>query len=578
MTATVAEVMVATLKASGVRRVYGLPGDSLNGFTDALRRDGEITWEHVRHEEAAGFAAAAEAALTGELAVCAGSCGPGNLHLINGLFDANRSRVPVLAIAAHIPREEIGDGYFQETHPERLFVECSVYCELVSVPEQLPRVLEMAMRAALARGGVAVVVVPGEVFLADAPAGPGPYPIRAASPVVRPDEQSLAAAAQVLNAAGAVTILAGAGCAGAHDQLIALAGALKAPVVHAFRGKEFVEYDNPYDVGMTGLIGFSSGYRAMEHCDALVMLGTDFPYRPFLPDRVPVVQVDVRGEQIGKRVQVRVPLVGTVKDTVDALLPLLEPKAHSAHVDRMTAHYRRARARLDKLARDRRNDSPLHPQFVAATVDWLAAADAVFTVDVGTPCIWAARYLRMNGTRRLIGSFSHGSMANALSHAIGAQATYPGRQVIALAGDGGLAMLLGELLTLRQQQLPVKIVMFNNGALSFVELEMKAAGIVSFGTDLVDPDFTGIARAAGLFGARVEKASELDDALREAFAYDGPALVDVRTARQELALPPKLTYGQIKGFTLYATRTVLSGEGSELVELTRTNLRDLEAE
>ena len=425
MTATVAEVMVATLRASGVRRVYGLPGDSLNGFTDALRRDGEITWEHVRHEEAAGFAAAAEAALTGELAVCAGSCGPGNLHLINGLFDANRSRVPVLAIAAHIPREEIGDGYFQETHPERLFVECSVYCELVSVPEQLPRVLEMAMRAALARGGVAVVVVPGEVFLADAPSHPDPVAIRATSPVVRPDQESLAAAAQVLNAAGAVTILAGAGCAGAHDQLIALAGALQAPVVHAFRGKEWVEYDNPYDVGMTGLIGFSSGYRAMEHCDALVMLGTDFPYRPFIPDGVPVVQVDVRGEQIGKRVQVRVPLVGTVKDTVDALLPRLEPKTDSAHLDRMTKHYRRARARLDKLAADKRNASPLHPQYVAATIDRLAAADAIFTADVGTPCIWTARYLRMNGTRRLIGSFSHGSMANALSHAIGAQATYP---------------------------------------------------------------------------------------------------------------------------------------------------------
>ena len=578
MTATVAEVMVATLKASGVRRVYGLPGDSLNGFTDALRRDGEITWEHVRHEEAAGFAAAAEAALTGELAVCAGSCGPGNLHLINGLFDANRSRVPVLAIAAHIPREEIGDGYFQETHPDRLFVECSVYCELVSVPEQLPRVLEMAMRAALARGGVAVVVVPGEVFLADAPSHPDPVAIRATSPVVRPDEQSLAAAAQVLNNASAVTIMAGAGCAGAHDQLIALAGALKAPVVHAFRGKECVEYDNPYDVGMTGLIGFSSGYRAMEHCDALVMLGTDFPYRPFLPDGVPVVQVDVRGEQIGKRVQVRVPLVGTVKDTVDALLPLLEPKADSAHLDRMTKHYRRARAGLDKLAADKRNASPLHPQYVAATIDKLAAADAIFTVDVGTPCIWVARYVRMNGTRRLIGSFSHGSMANALPHAIGAQATYPGRQVVALSGDGGLAMLLGELLTLRQLQLPVKIVVFNNGALSFVELEMKAGGIPTYGTDLVDPDFVGIARSAGLFGARVEKASELDDALRAAFTHDGPALVDVRTARQELALPPKLTYEQIKGFTLYATRTVLSGEGSELIELTKTNLRELEVE
>jgi pyruvate dehydrogenase (quinone) len=578
MTATVAEVMVATLKTSGVRRVYGLPGDSLNGFTDALRRDGEITWEHVRHEEAAAFAAAAEAALTGELAVCAGSCGPGNLHLINGLFDANRSRVPVLAIAAHIPAEEIGSGYFQETHPDRLFVECSVYCELVSVPEQLPRVLETAMRAALARGGVTVVVVPGEVFLADAPVGPSPHPIRATSPVVRPDQESLAAAAQVLNNASRVTILAGAGCNGAHDQLLALAGALQAPVVHAFRGKEFVEYDNPYDVGMTGLIGFGSGYRAMEHCDALVMLGTDFPYRPFLPEGVPVIQVDVRGEQIGKRVPVQVPLVGTVKDTADALLPLLEPKADSAHLDRMTAHYRRARARLDKLAADKRNASPLHPQYVAATIDRLAAADAVFTADVGTPSIWAARYLKMNGTRRLIGSFNHGSMANALPHAIGAQASHPGRQVIALSGDGGLAMLLGELITLRQQHLPVKIIIFNNGALSFVELEMKSAGIVTWGTDLDNPDFAGIARAVGLFSVRVEKAGDLEDALRDAFAHDGPALVEVHTARQELSLPPKLTYGEIKGFTLYATRTILSGEGSELIELTKTNLRELEVE
>src|ERR1700761_4835454 len=358
MATTGARAMLAILKVSGVRRVYGLPGDSLNGFTDALRRDGEITWEHVRHEEAAGFAAAAEAALTGELAVCAGSRGPGNLHLINGLFDANRSRVPVLAIAAHIPAEEIGSGYFQETHPDRLFGECSVYCELVSIPEQLPRVLETAMRAALARGGVAVVVVPGEVFLAEAPSGPDQVTIRATSPVVRPDGDSLAAAARALNAASAVTILAGAGCAGAHDQLIALASALKAPVVHAFGGKEFVEYDNPYDVGMTGLIGFSSGYRAMEHCDALLMLGTDFPYRPFFPEDVPVIQVDIRGEHIGRRVPVEVPLVGTVKDTVDALLPLISAKSDSAHLDRMTAHYRRARARLDRLAESHRGRSP----------------------------------------------------------------------------------------------------------------------------------------------------------------------------------------------------------------------------
>jgi len=578
MATTVADVMVATLKASGVQRVYGIPGDSLNGFTDALRRDGSITWQHVRHEEAAAFAAAGDAALTGDLAVCAASCGPGNLHLINGLFDANRSGVPVLAIAAHIPAEEIGGEYFQETHPQELFRECSVYCELVSVPAQLPRILQIALRAALQRRGVAVVVVPGEVFLHEAAHDAGPVPVRAVSPVMRPDEESLAAAAQVLNAASRVTILAGAGCAGAHDQLISLAGALQAPVVHAFRGKDLIEHDNPYDVGMTGLIGFSSGYRAMEHCDALVMLGTDFPYRPFYPEGVPVIQVDVRGERIGRRVPVQVPLVGTVKDTVDALLPMITAKADSGHLDRMRAHYRRARARLDKLARDRQNHSPLHPQYVAAAIDKLAAADAVFTADVGTPCIWAARYLRMNGTRRLIGSFNHGSMANALPNAIGAQAARPGRQVIALSGDGGIAMLLGELITLRQQRLPVKVVVFNNGALSFVELEMKAAGIVTYGTDLDNPDFAAMARAAGLFGVQVDKAGDLEDALRAAFAHDGPALVDVQTVRYELSLPPKLSYGEIKGFTLYATRTILSGGGEELVELARTNLRQLEIE
>jgi pyruvate dehydrogenase (quinone) len=574
----VAKFMVAMLKASGVRRIYGIAGDSLNGFTDALRRDGEVAWEQVRHEEAAAFAAAGEAALTGELAVCAGSCGPGNLHLINGLFDAQRSNVPVLAIAAHIPTEEIGGGYFQETHPQQLFVECSVYCEMASVPEQVPRMLELAMRAALQRRGVGVVVIPGELFLADAPARSRPRAVRAAKAVVRPDDDALAAAAQVLNDAERVTILAGAGCAGAHDQLVALAGALQAPVVHAMRGKEFVEYDNPYDVGMTGLIGFSSGYRAMEHCDALVMLGTDFPYQQFYPDDVPVIQVDLRGERIGRRVPVQVPLVGTVKDTVAALLPLIPVKTDTGHLDRMTAHYRRARARLDRLARPGDGAGPLHSQHVAATIDRLAAADAVFTADVGTPCIWAARYVRMNGTRRLIGSFTHGSMANALPQAIGAQAARRDRQVIALSGDGGLSMLLGELLTLGQRKLPVKIVVFNNGALSFVELEMKAAGIVTFGTELHDVDFAAIARAAGMFGARVEKADELEGALREAFSYDGAALVDVRTARHELALPPKLTFGQIKGFSLYATRTILSGEVGEIIELGKTNLRQLEIE
>jgi pyruvate dehydrogenase (quinone) len=410
------------------------------------------------------------------------------------------------------------------------------------------------------------------VFFADVPSGAKTVPVRPAAPAIRPDEGSLAAAAEVLNSARRVTILAGAGCAGAHQQLIDLAGALQAPVLHAFRGKEFVEYDNPYDVGMTGLIGFSSGYRAMEHCDALVMLGTDFPYRPFFPEGVPVVQVDVRGEQIGRRVPVQVPLVGTVKDTVDALLPLINAKTDAGHLDRMTAHYRRTRARLDNLARPGRGAAPLHPQFVAATIDKLAAPDAIFTADVGTPCIWAARYLRMNGSRRLIGSFNHGSMANALPQAIGAQASQPGRQVVALSGDGGVAMLLGELITLRQLHLPVKVVVFNNGALSFVELEMKAAGIVNFGTDLHNPNFADVALAMGIFGRRVEHPAELEQAVVDAFAHDGPAVVDVVTARQELSIPPAITVEQAKGFSLYAIQTIMAGRGDELLDLITTNV------
>jgi pyruvate dehydrogenase (quinone) len=572
---TVADVMIATLKASGVRRVYGLPGDSINGFTDAVRRDGEIAWQHVRHEEGAAFAAAGEAAMTGRLAVCAASCGPGNLHLVNGLFDAAGSRVPVLAIAAHIPRDEIGGSYFQETHPQELFRECSVYCELVGVPEQMPRVLETAMRFAVERSGVAVVVIPGEIFLHQAERETPPAAIRPSRPVIRPSDDELVAAAGVLNRAQRVTILAGAGCQGAHDELIAAAGALKAPVVHALRGKEFVEYDNPYDVGMTGLLGFESGYRAMEHCDALLMLGTDFPYRPFYPDDAKVVQVDVRGEHIGRRVRVDVGLVGTVKDTVQALMPRLETGRDIAHLERMQAHYRRTRERLDALADGHGDTGPIHPQLTAVALDKVAADDAVFTADVGTPTLWAARYLRMNGRRRLLGSFNHGSMADALPLAIGAQASHPGRQVVSLSGDGGLAMLMGELLTLRQQHLSVKVVVLNNGALAFVELEMKADGIVTFGTDLDNPSFADIGRAVGLHGIRIEHAGELEEGLREGLAHDGASIIEVMTERQELSIPPHITASQAKGFTLWATRSVLSGRGDEVVAVARSNLREL---
>jgi pyruvate dehydrogenase (quinone) len=575
VSSTLADVVVATLKASGVRRIYGIPGDSLNGLTDALRRDGELRWEHVRHEEAAAFAAAGDAAVTGELAVCAASCGPGNLHLINGLYDANRSGTPVLAIAAHIPREEIGGAYFQETHPQELFRECSVYAELVSVPDQLPRVLEIAMRSALERGGVAVVIIPGEIFLASTSGNVEVNAVRRSRSVVRPADEDLAAAAEVLNEASRVTILAGAGCQGAHDEVVGLAGLLQAPIVHALRGKEFLEYDNPFDVGMTGLLGFASGYHAMDHCDALLMLGTDFPYRPFYPDGARVVQVDVRGEHIGRRVPVDVALVGTVKDTLPALSERLGVDRDPTHLRRMTTDYRRTRDRLDALAHTHGDGGPLHPQVLARAIDEVAADDAVFLADVGTPTLWAARYLTMNGRRRLLGSFNHGSMANALPQAIGVQAAQPGRQVVTLSGDGGLAMMLGELLTLRQRELPVKVVVLNNGALAFVELEMKANGIVTFGTDLENPSFAALGAAAGLHAVRIERPSELGEGLRTALAHPGPAVIEVVTERQELSIPPQISATQAKGFALWATRSVLSGRGDEVLEVARTNLRQL---
>lgn len=571
--ATVADHVIATLKRSGVQRVFGIPGDSLNGFTDAIRRAGDFSWEQVRHEESAAFAAAAEAALVGGLAVCAGSCGPGNLHLINGLFDAQRSRVPVLAIAAHIPLAEVGSDYFQETHPQNLFRECSVYCELVSTAEQAPRILELAMRAAVQDNGVAVVVVPGEIFSHRLEATAwGSHPVLPARSVCRPEESALKSAAEMLNAAGNVTILAGAGVAGAHDEVIELARTLQAPIVHALRGKEYIEYDNPYDVGMTGLLGFASGYKAIAEADVLLMLGTDFPYQQFYPDRAQIIQVDIRGAHLGRRTPIDLGLLGAVADTVAALRPLLVSKDDATHLEKSLKHYRKTRKRLDALASNDRDRTPIRPEYVAAVADRLAEPDAVFTVDVGSPVVWAARYVTMNGRRRLIGSFNHGTMACALPHAIGAQSVDRQRQVVALAGDGGLAMLFGELLTLTQNRLPVKVIVFNNSSLNFVELEMKAAGIVNFGTELQNPDFGAVATALGMFGRRVEAPADLEAALAEAFAYDGPAVVDVVTARQELSIPPAITAEQAKGFSLYAIRTILAGRADELLDLVTTNV------
>jgi pyruvate dehydrogenase (quinone) len=572
MAKKVAEVFIETLVNAGVKRVYGVAGDSLNGLTDAIRRSKDIQWMHVRHEEVAAFAAGAEAHLTGNLAVCAGSCGPGNLHLINGLYDCHRNRVPVLAIAAQIPSHEMGSGYFQETHPEHLFKDCSHYCELVSQADQMPRILGIAMRTALSKRGVAVVVIPGDVGLRECSAPALSLGIQDSAPMMRPLENELRKAAEILNDARKITILGGAGCQGAHAELIAVAERLNAPIVHALRGKEFIEYDNPYDVGMTGLLGFSSGYHAMMNCDALLMLGTDFPYQQFYPRNAKIIQIDRLGEQIGRRTPVNLGLIGNVKDTLEALIPLIEDKADRSFLDTCIGHYKDARKDLDDLAVGEPGHSPMHPQYVAKVLDELAAEDAVFTCDVGTPTVWAARYITMNGKRRLLGSFSHGSMANALPQAIGVQASHPQKQVITLSGDGGLAMLLGDLLTLRQLKLPVKLVVFNNHALGFVELEMKAAGLIDYGTELVNPNFAQLAEAAGVLGVRVEKSEELAPALTTALAHDGPALVEVLVHRQELSMPPTISLDQAWGFSLYMMRAVLNGRSDEVIDLAKTNL------
>jgi pyruvate dehydrogenase (quinone) len=573
---TVADQFAETLAAAGVKRIYGIVGDSLNGLTDSLRRQGKIEWVHVRHEEVAAFAAGAEAHLTGELAVCAGSCGPGNLHLINGLFDCHRSRVPVLAIAAHIPSAEIGAGYFQETHPETLFQECSHYCELISGSHQMPRTLEIAIRQAVANRGVSVVVMPGDVALQPASSTPTPkasglLPPRA---VVTPTPADLDRLAALLNGKARVTVLCGSGCQGAHDQLLALGDRLKAPMVHALRGKEHVEWENPYDVGMTGLIGFASGYYAMLDCDVLLMLGTDFPYRQFYPQgsAVRIAQVDIRAEQIGRRAAVDLGLVGDVRPTLQALLPLLAENRDRRHLEKATEHYRKSRKSLDELAAGKSGKRPIHPQQIAKALSDQAADDAVFSCDVGLPTVWAARYLAMNGKRRLLGSFWHGSMANAMAQAIGAQATFPGRQVISLSGDGGFAMLMGDFLSLAQLRLPVKVVIFNNGALGFIELEQKSTGFLATGTELQNPDFSAMAEAVGVKGIRLEDPRDVEAGIAAALAHDGPVLIDAVVSRSELAMPPAVTADMAKGFTLYTVKAVMSGRGDELLDLARTNL------
>ncbi|MEC3976700.1 pyruvate dehydrogenase [Amycolatopsis sp. H20-H5] len=577
---TVADQLIAVLIQSGVRRIYGVVGDSLNPVVDAIRRSGGaakggIDWVHVRNEEAGAFAAAAEAQLTGQLAVCAGSCGPGNLHLINGVFDAHRSGAPVLVIASHIPSAQIGTGFFQETHPERLFQECSHYCELVSSAEQMPRLARIAVRNAVGRRGAAVLVLPGDVAHESAAHPVGTAGSLGHPPAIVPAEADVAALADRIERADKVMIMAGAGCRDAHREVLQLADAVGAPVGHSLRGKEFIQYDNPFDVGMSGLLGYGACYDAMHDADLVLLLGTDFPYDTFLPQRN-TVQVDVDPARLGRRTALEFGVLGDVGATIRAVLPRLRRREEREFLHAtLRKHERGLQKVVDAYLREVEGKTPIHPEYVADILDEEAADDAVFTVDTGMCNVWAARYLTPNGRRRLLGSFVHGSMANALPHAIGAQAAAPERQVVALCGDGGLAMLLGELLTLKTHALPVKALVFNNSSLGMVKLEMLVDGLPEFGTDHDHVDFAAIARAAGLHSIRVEKAGDVRAGIQELLAHDGPALLDVVTDPNALSIPPNITAAQVKGFALAASRTVLSGGVGRMLQLAKSNLRNI---
>ncbi|MER8044728.1 pyruvate dehydrogenase [Streptomyces sp. NPDC094032] len=572
----VAEQFVDILVRAGVQRLYGVVGDSLNPVVDAIRRNSAIDWIQVRHEEVAAFAAGAEAQITGRLAACAGSCGPGNLHLINGLYDAHRSMAPVLALASHIPSSEIGLGYFQETHPDQLFRECSHYSELISNPKQMPRLLHTAIQHAVGQSGVSVVSLPGDVASEPAPDKAAEIALVTSRPTVRPGDTEIDALVRMIDSAERVTLFCGSGTAGAHEEVMRFAERVKAPVGHALRGKEWIQYDNPYDVGMSGLLGYGAAYEATHECDLLILLGTDFPYNTFLPDDVKIVQVDVRPERLGRRSRLDLAVWGDVRETLRCVTPRVRARTDRRFLDKMLKKHADALEGVVKAyTRKVEKHTPIHPEYVASVIDELADDDAVFTVDTGMCNVWAARYLSPNGRRRIIGSFSHGSMANALPQAIGAQFTDRGRQVVSMSGDGGFSMLMGDFLTLVQYDLPVKVIVFNNSSLGMVELEMLVAGLPSYGTTNKNPDFAAIARAAGAYGVRVEKPKQLAGALKDAFRHKGPALVDVVTDPNALSIPPKISADMVTGFALSASKIVLDGGVGRMLQMARSNLRNV---
>lgn len=566
---TVAQIIVETLAAAGARRCYGVPGDTLNHVTDAIR-ESDLRWVHVRHEEAGGFAAGADALLTGELALCAGSCGPGSLHFINGLFESHRNRAPVVLIASQIVRDELGFDFPQEVDFRPIYQTCSVFCEEIRTPAQARRMTAMAAQAALAKKGVAVLIVPADISSAKAPEEP-PFAVHHARPVMRPADAELDHVAAAIARGKKIAIYGGSGCETAHGQVMALADRLQAPVAHTSRAKDFLEHDNPFNVGMTGIFGGEAGYHALMSCDTLLLLGCDFAWRQFYPDKATIIQVDIDGSHLGRRHPVDLGVVGDVGATIDALLPRIAQRSDRAFLDECLSHRTKT---LEDQARHATNgkDGAIHPQYLTEVISRAAPANAIYTADGGSPMVWCLRHVESTGQNRTVISLSHGTMANAMPQALGAKAAFPDRTVISLSGDGGIAMLLGDLLTAVQENLPIKVAIFNNGALDFVEIEQKVEGLLEAYTELINPDFARVAEAMGLWGRRVEQADQLEGAVRDWLAAPGPALLDVVTDRYELVMPPKVEAGQVAGMALYSAKAVLNGRGRDVVGIIRNLL------
>ena len=575
MSKTVADQIVNMLAEAGVKRIYAVTGDSLNNVNNAVRTSGKIQWVHLRHEEAGAYAAGAEAQLTGELACCAGSSGPGHVHLINGLYDAHRSGAPVLAIASTIMSQEFGTEYFQETNTIKLFDDCSHYNQVAVTPHQLPRMLQAGIQYATNKKGVSVLGLPGDLTAQDAEESETSMHFYQPEPLTRPSDQELQQLAALIAENHKITIFCGIGVAGAHDEVVELAATLKATVGFSYRGKMFIQHDNPYEVGMTGLLGLPSAYHSMHESDLVILLGTDFPYVNFMPTKNKIVQIDTKPERLGRRAKLTMGLCGDIKHTLKTLMPLLTPKTDDSFLQSQVEFYGKVKERMQTYVDDRGEKDAIHPEFVAATIDKLANQDAIFTMDTGMCCVWGARYINSTGKRSMIGSFNHGSMANAMPQAIGAALAFPNRQVVAFCGDGGLSMLLGDLATIVQYKLPIKLIVFNNKSLGMVKLEMEVAGLPDWQTDMANPDFAAVAAAFGMKGITVNEPENLEQAIQQAFAFDGPALVNVMTDPNALAMPPKIEFKQVKGMALSMSKMILDGNVDEVLDTVKANYKHI---